>query len=211
MIMWLLYLLKYNILQPLLSLLYISFYNNFLTRYISYLGEFFQFIHTQLVPAVFCFPRNIRDLSCSASFYSISPEDAYNTQPFVHPHRHFGRCLGPQLVRLPAVYVQTTQQCITGQILLPLRVRVRSQREQGKTQHAGEQRCRNPRQIEQSIPGAGGRKAFMHVCKHFLSFSNGSLKSTERCRLWQLPLHQEPQTLQQHHSGESADQHGFKV
>lgn len=54
--------------------------------------------------------------------YSRFPEDACNTQPFIHPDRCLRRCLGPQPVRLPALYVQETQQCVAWEILLSVRV-----------------------------------------------------------------------------------------
>lgn len=50
--------------------------------------------------------------------YSRFPEDAYDTQPFIHPHRCLRRRSGPQLVRLPAHCVQKTEQRVAREVLL---------------------------------------------------------------------------------------------
>lgn len=63
-------------------------------------------------------------------------QDACNTKPHVHLDKRPRGRPGPQPVRLPAPHVQKTQQCVSWEVLLSVRLCGRGQ--QREAQHAGE-------------------------------------------------------------------------
>lgn len=131
-------------------------------------------------------------------FRSLSsfPEDAHHAQPLLHPDQRPRRRAGPQPVRLAALGVQEARQRLTWEILLPLGLHVRGGREPREAQHLGEPIARAfISESDQSCDFVTALVFSLH------------LKNAERYQqLRQLPLHQEPEAVQQHHTGQSAGQ-----
>lgn len=93
------------------------------------------------LPQLLCFfNESIRWLPLVTGLFLCCrfPEDAYRSQPFLHPDRCLRRCPGPHPVRLPALHIQATQQCIARETLLAVCVGVCAEWKQRKTQHTGE-------------------------------------------------------------------------